>query len=143
MNNDNTNKYDDIINLPHPVSKKHPQMPLLDRAAQFAPFAALTGYGEAVTETARLTDSKIKLDEGEIERINAKINFLIDNLENAPAVEITFFVPDNKKKGGKYLTKQGTVKKIDDFEKVIVMTDLTTVPFDDILNISGEEIPEY
>ena len=143
MNNDDLKKYDDIINLPHPVSKKHPQMPLLDRAAQFAPFAALTGYGEAVTETARLTDSKIELDEGEIERINAKINYLIDNLKNTPAVEITYFVPDKKKKGGKYLTIQGTVKKIDDFENVIIMTDKTIIPFDDILNISGENIPEY
>ena len=89
-----------LINLPHPVSKKHPQMPLLDRAAQFAPFAALTGYGEAVTETARLTDSKIELDEGEIERINAKISYLIDNLKNVPTVELTYFVPDKKKKGG-------------------------------------------
>ncbi|MBQ9355387.1 MAG: YolD-like family protein [Clostridia bacterium] len=143
MSNDDLKKYDDIIDLPHPVSKKHPQMPLLDRAAQFAPFAALTGYGEALTETARLTDTKIELDEGEIERINAKINYLIDNLETAPTVEITYFVPDKKKKGGKYLTKQGTVKKINDFEKVIVMTDLTVIPFDDILSISGGDIPEY
>ena len=105
MSNDDLKKYDDIINLPHPVSKKHPQMPLLDRAAQFAPFAALTGYGEALTETARLTDTKIELDEGEIERINAKINYLIDNLETAPTVEITYFVPDKKKKGGKYPQK--------------------------------------
>ena len=143
MNNDDIKRYDDIINLPHPVSKKHPQMPLSDRAARFGPFAALTGYGEAVMETARLTDNKIELDEGEIERINTKINYLFDNLENALTVEITYFVPDKKKKGGMYLTKQGTVKKIDDFEKIIIMSDLTAIPFDDILNISGEEIPEY
>jgi len=143
MDRNSRNPYDDIIHLSHPVSTKHPQMSLSDRAAQFAPFAALTGYGEAVTETARLTDQKIELDESEIEIINHKIHLLMDHFELSPVVTITYFVPDERKEGGEYRSIQGTVKKINEHQKTIVMTDSTVIPFDDILDISGEHFPEY
>ncbi len=90
-------KYDDIINLPHFVSKKHPQMSLYQRSAQFAPFAALVGYDEAIEETARLTDKKIELSDGEIEIINSKLQEIKEIIDNKPQIEITYFVPDSKK----------------------------------------------
>lgn len=107
------NDYSDIINLPHHISKKHPSMSNLDRAAQFSSFAALTGYEEAVDETARLTDKMAELNEEQIADINQKMNMLIDNISQQPEAELTVFVPDEKKDGGKYITLDVKIRKID------------------------------
>ncbi len=131
-------KYEDIINLPHHVSKTRPQMPMSDRAAQFAPFAALTGYDAAIKETGRLTDDKIELEESSLNELNAKIQLLREKLADAPEVTFTYFRPDDRKDSGAYLTITGTVKKLDDYEWQIVLQDGTKVPIDDILDISGD-----
>ena len=110
-------QYDDIINLPHYVSATRPQMPMLDRAAQFAPFAALTGYDAAIKETGRLTDEKIEMDEEALNILNMKFQILVDNLHDEPEVSFTYFKPDERKAGGAYLEVTGTVKKVDDFER--------------------------
>ena len=116
-------KYEDILNLPHHVSKTRPQMPMSDRAAQFAPFAALTGYDAAIKETGRLTDEKIELDEEALTALDMKYQLLMDALTDAPAVTITYFQPDERKDGGKYITTTCAVKKLDDFERRITMQD--------------------
>ena len=105
------NSYEDIINLPHPVSKNHPQMPLRDRAAQFAPFAALTGHDAAIKETARLTDERLELSEEVIAQLNEKINIIRNNIGIEQNVSITYFIPDAKKSGGSYVMCSGIVKK--------------------------------
>ena len=116
-------KYDDIINLPHHVSRTHPQMTMEERAAQFSPFAALTGYDDAVTETGRLTDQWMPLSEEETEDMNQKLRFLMDHAGEQPAVSITYFIPDHKKAGGAYQTKQGTIRRIDAVNRIIEFTD--------------------
>lgn len=131
-------QYDDIINLPHHVSTKRPQMSMLDRAAQFSPFAALTGYDSAIKETARLTDSKITLDEEELSFLNLKFQLLIDTLADEPTVTFTYFKPNELKAGGAYISVTGIVKKVEDFERIIVMQDGTKIPMDDVLDIEGE-----
>ena len=118
------NRYDEIINLPHHVSKTRPQMPMSDRAAQFAPFAALTGYDSAIKEALTALDMKYQL--------------LMDTFDDAPEVTITYFQPDERKAGGKYLTATGAVKKVDDFERRIIMQDGSKIPMDDVLSIDGE-----
>jgi hypothetical protein len=127
------NNYEDIINHEYKKSTKRKQMPIADRAAQFAPFSALTGYDGAVSETARLTDRKIELDEYMKEEINLKLQSLLISEDNQ--VEITYFVPDKRKSGGKYETKIGTVEKIKDFERTIVFSDKAEIPIEDILEI--------
>lgn len=129
------NKYDEIMGLQHHVSKTRPQMPMSDRAAQFAPFAALTGYDSAIKETERLTDKKIELDEEALTILNMRYRLLIDTLDEEPEVEITYFKPDERKAGGEYLTITGVVKKINDFERLITMKDGTKIPMDDIIAI--------
>ena len=130
--------YEDIINLPHHVSKTRPQMPMSDRAAQFAPFAALTGYESAIKETGRLTDERIELDVEALSALDMKYQLLMEALDEAPEVTITYFQPDERKAGGKYVSAVGTVKKIDDFERRITMRDGTRIPMDDVLSIDGE-----
>ena len=132
------NRYNEIINLPHHVSKTRPQMPMSDRAAQFAPFAALTGYDSAIKETGRLTDEKIEMDEEALNILNMKFQILVDSLDDEPEVTFTYFKPDERKAGGAYVEVTGTVKKVDDFERLIVMQNGTKMPMDDILNIEGE-----
>ena len=132
------NRYNEIINLPHHVSKTRPQMPMSDRAAQFAPFAALTGYDAAIKETGRLTDEKIEMDEEALNILNMKFQILVDSLDDEPEVTFTYFKPDERKAGGAYIEVTGTVKKVDDFERLIVMQNGTKMPMDDILNIVGE-----
>ena len=131
-------KYRDIINLPHKQSTKRPHMALLDRAAQFAPFAALTGYDDAVKETARLTDERIEMSEENLNVLNMKYQILVDRLDEEHEVSFTYFVPDGAKSGGAYVTKQGIVKKVDDFERLITLCDGTRIPMDDILTIDGD-----
>ena len=130
--------YEDIINRPHHVSKARPQMSELERAAQFAPFAALTGYDSAIKETGRLTDEKIEMDEEALNILNMKFQILVDSLDDEPEVTFTYFKPDERKAGVAYLEVTGTVKKVDDFERLIVMQNGTKMPMDDILNIEGE-----
>ena len=132
-----TNKYDDIINLPHHRSEARPHMSAYDRAAQFSPFAALTGYDDAVEETARLTDEKAELTEDAKELLNAKILTLAQMLDTAPTVSITYFVPDRKKEGGAYVTVRGQVTSIDEYDRVLVIDRKTTVPIDTIREIEG------
>jgi len=133
--------YSDIINLPHHQSKTRPHMTNYNRAAQFAPFAALTGHSEAIDETARLTDSKIELDEYQKAELNDKLLLLV-NSENKEDVFITYFVPDDKKSGGAYITKMGIVAKIREYEKDVVFEDGTEVPIDDIIAIEGNQFSE-
>lgn len=128
-------KYEDIINLPHPTSKKHPRMSLHDRAAQFVPFAALTGYDVAIRETARLTDERLELDAEIIAQLNDKLNVIRENLRTEPKVSITYFVPDAKKSGGAYVEHSGIVKKIDEYERKIIMQDGTVIPMEQIREI--------
>lgn len=131
-------QYDDIITLPHHVSKTRPQMSMVDRAAQFSPFAALTGYDAAIKETGRLTDEKVNLSEEEKEALDRKQQILMEWLGDHPALTITFFVPDEKKSGGAYMTKSGKLKKIDEFERVMLLTDGTKIPLDDVVEIESE-----
>lgn len=129
-------KYDDIINLPHHISKKHPQMSLEARAAQFAPFAALTGYDDAVKETARLTNERIDLDEEAKMMLDAKLQVIREQLSEKPLVTITYFVPDAKKDGGKYVTINGNVKKIDDYKHLIILDNSVEITIDEIIDIA-------
>lgn len=131
-------KYDEIMGLPHHVSRTRPQMPMSDRAAQFAPFAALTGYDSAIKEIGRLTDEKIELDEEALTTLDMKYQFLMDALDDEPEVTITYFQPDERKAGGKYVSATGTVKKVDDFERRITMRDGAKIPMDKVLSIDGE-----
>ena len=128
-------KYDDIIHLERPVSKNHTPMPLQNRASQFAPFAALTGYDDAVEETARLTDRKIELSEDERARLDEKIGAIYEYPGNKPDIIVTYFVKDSSKSGGKYEKKEGLLKKIDDLERILIFSDGTRVRIDDILDI--------
>ena len=133
--NNNNEKYDDIINLPHHVSKKHPQMSIDARSAQFAPFAALTGYNDAVKETARLTSKRIELDEEQKIILDSKLQIIQKELQNTPKVIITYFMPDSKKDGGEYVTVTGIVKKIDEYKHIIILEDKTEIPILEIVDI--------
>lgn len=132
------NNYDDIIHLPHHVSEKHMQMSIHDRSAQFAPFAALNGYGEEVDETARLTESRVDLDENRKEIMDEKLMALQEHIKENPEVTITFFVPDEKKSGGKYLTEVGVIKKIDSYNHKIIMQNGLGILIEDMYDIESE-----
>ena len=130
--------YDDIIDLPHPTAAKHPRMPVADRAAQFSPFAALTGYEAAVQETARLTDERIELNEDELAALDEKLRTVLAWNGEAPLVSITYFQADGRKAGGSYNTAQGYIRKLDELRRVIVMQDGSKIPVDDVLEISSK-----
>ena len=130
--------YDSIINLPHHQSQTRPKMSLLDRAAQFAPFAALNGYDDAVKETARLTDGEAVLDDGQIAWLNERLIILSENTPTDKEIEITYFIPDEKKDGGKYLTVTGQVQKILEFEGLVIMQSCEKIPVEKIVSIEGE-----
>ena len=129
------NRYDEIMNLPHHVSKTRPQMPMSDRAAQFAPFAALTGYDSAIKETGRLTDERIELDEEALTALDRKYQLLMDTLDDAPEVTIIYFQPDERKAGGQYVSATGTVKKVDTFGRRIILQDGTRIPLDSVYDL--------
>ena len=133
-----SNKYDDMIYLPNPTPTCKPRMSLHDRAAQFSPFAALTGYEDAVEETARLTDTRLELSEDMKTILNEKMQMIVDNMDSEPIVTITYFVPDKKKSGGAYVDVTGVVKEIDEYERCIVMTDKKKIPIEQIRAIEGE-----
>ena len=128
-------RYDDIINLLHHVSTNHPRMSMHDRAAQFAPFAALVGYDDAVAETARLTESRPELDEQEQRKLNARLCALADHIQNQPEVRIRYFVPDERKSGGAIVEICGTVKKLVAGDGTIVMADGTVIPISDVIEL--------
>lgn len=134
----NEQKYADIFNMPHHVSKKHPQMNRHDRAAQFAPFAALTGHDAAIRETARLTDERIELDESSKTVLNDKLQIALDFADDKSEITVTHFVEDESKSGGAYVAFTGVVKCIDEYERTVVFTDKTKIPIDDIYAIEGE-----
>lgn len=130
-------KYDDIINLERPVSKKRKPMSIQNRAAQFAPFSALTGYNEAVKETARITDNKKVLSDGIKEIINEKLNYIKKNMKSVGEITITYFIKDTKKSGGKYVTITDYIKKIDTDDGLVYMLGGYIISFDDISNIDS------
>lgn len=138
----NTGKYEDIINLPHHVSKKHPQMAIESRAAQFAPFAALVGYEDAIEETARLTIKRIELNEEEKNILDMKLQMLKEQMhvQIYPEISIMYFVPDLKKDGGKYIKISGTIKKIDEYNQLLILDDKTQIPISEIISIVGESL---
>ena len=137
-----SHKYDDIINLPHHVSKKHPQMSLHDRAAQFSPFAALTGHKAAINETARLTDEKQILSEDVIAKLNEQLNLIKENIGTNQTVTITYFVPDDKKSGGAYISHTGVAKKIDEYNHTVILTDKTVIPIEQISEMQSDIFSE-
>lgn len=130
--------YEDIINLPHHVSPTRPRMSMSDRAAQFSPFAALSGFEDAIHETTRLTNQKIELDENAKAILDEKLRLLVETAEEHPRTAITYFLPDKKKSGGEYVTAAGNIKKIDSVQREVVMLHGTRIPVDDILDIAGD-----
>lgn len=129
-------KYSRIINLPHHVSKSRPQMTMYQRAAQFAPFAALTGHDAAISETARLTESRIELSDDERSLLNQKVARLLERIHEHPDISVTYFMPDSQKEGGRYICHSGTVRKWDDYRQVITFDDGTSVSLLDIISIA-------
>ena len=130
--------YEDIVNLPPHISKKHPQPTMMDRAARFAPFAAITGYEEMVLEEARVTEERIELDEGTLSLLNEKLNMIQEFLDEEPEVTITYFAPDKKKAGGAYVSITGIVKRIDEYEHLVIMTDGKKIRIDDIFGLESD-----
>lgn len=130
-----TTKYNDIINLPHHVSKTRPRMSVSDRAAQFSPFSALTGHGDAIKETARLTTRRVELDEGQKDTVNRTLHYLMKNLEKQPMISITYFVPDELKNGGEYVTIRDVLINIKKHEKKLVLQGGTEILFEEIYEI--------
>lgn len=130
-------RYDDIIHLPHHVSKTRPQMSMMDRAAQFSPFAALTGYDAAIKETGRLTDEKIELGEETKALLDRKQRYLSDMISVQPEITVTYFLPDERKSGGTYLSVTGKLKRIDEYERMMILTDGKKIPLDDIMDIES------
>ena len=135
MNQQNIHSYDDIIHLSRPISKKHPQMPIRDRAAQFAPFAALTGHKEAISETARLTDAKRILDENRNMLNNERLQEILLHIKEQPKIRVTYFKADERKEGGAYLTLIMNLKRIDDYNRRLIFSDHSWIPLDDIYEI--------
>lgn len=129
--------YADIIHLPHHVSQNHPQMPMLDRAAQFAPFAALTGYDDSIAEAGRLTTERRELSEQEQNELNRRFDFLISRLKSSSEVDIVHFIPDERKSGGEYQSVTGSIKTISLPERMITLNSGQVIHFDDILDITG------
>lgn len=133
-------KYDDIKHLSRPQYDEFPPMSMHDRAAQFSPFAALVGYDDAVVETARLTNSRIELTEDQAAALDEKLNRLLDMLDEQPEIKVTYFVPDDKKSGGRYAEKVGIVRIFDSYANELEFTDRTRIEIQDIVQIEGEEL---
>ncbi len=130
-----SHRYDDIIHKPHPVSSRHAAMTNRDRAAQFSPFAALTGYEEVIAEASRQTSPRIELEESEQQILDRKLQDLRERISEQPEVEITYFEPDTRKDGGAYLTVKGHLKKIDAYNKCVVFTAGQEIPMGEIIHI--------
>ena len=127
--------YDDIIRLPHPTSSRHPRMPISDRAAIFSPFAALSGHGAAIAETARLTDRRVELGEDTRAELDRRQAILLEHIGEQPEVTITWFCPDEKKSGGAYVVTVGRLKRVDDTAGALKLTDGMTIPLDEIVDL--------
>lgn len=134
--------YEDIIELPHHVSRKHPQMTMDQRAAQFMPFVALQGQMESVRETERLTDDRIDLDDTVKEMVDRKLQHLLTSVKDRPEIKVYYFVPDQRKEGGAYCSKTGQVKKIDVYDNVVIFVDGERIPINDIMDLVGDIFPE-
>ena len=130
-------KYDDMLCLPHRVSALHPQMSRHNRAAQFSPFAALSGYDAVLQEAGRLTQPQKELDEGVQAELNGQLRVLAGLLDQHPEVTVTWFRPDGKKEGGEYLTATGTVRKIDTYREVLILESGEQIPVHNLLSLSG------
>ena len=130
--------YDDIINLPHPTSQRHPRMPVRDRAAIFSPFAALTGHGAAIAETARLTERRMELDEDTRAELDRKQGVLLEHIDEQPEITITWFQPDERKDGGAYLTATGRLKKFRELERILLLTDGTEIPLQNVVALESD-----
>lgn len=137
-----TGPYDDILHLPHPTSKRHPRMPIADRAAQFSPFAALTGHKAAIEETARVTERRIELDEDAKEQLDQTLQLLLERIDEQPEITVTWFSPDKKKAGGQYHTATGKLKRIDTQESRLILTDGNQIPLEDLLEIRSESFQD-
>lgn len=129
--------YDDIINLPHPTSQRHPRMPIRDRAAIFSPFAALSGHGAAIAETARLTERRIELDEDTRAELDRRQAILLGHIDEQPEITITWFQPDEIKDGGAYLTITGRLKKLRELERALLLADGTEIPLEDVVALES------
>ena len=132
-------EYDDIIDLPRPKSKHEP-MPMSDRAAQFSPFAALTGYGDAIGETVRLTDARVELGESAVEELERKLADAAAHISERPEISVTYFVPDGRKEGGAYMTHTGVLKRVDEVERMVVFEDGLRVPLDEVVWIECVDV---
>ena len=141
MSNPNGAKYDTIKNLPHHVSSKRRQMTNAERAAQFAPFAALAGYESAIQETERLTDEQPELTDDEKQLLNYKLQIVLENLSCEPEVKITYFCPDERKVGGRYVTVNGRVTAVDEYSRRITLTDKREIEIDRIIDLDGDLFP--
>ena len=129
--------YDDIINLPHPTSQRHPRMPIRDRAAIFSPFAALSGHGAAIAETARLTERRIELDEDTRAELDRRQAVLLEHMDKQPEVTVTWFQPDERKDGGVHLTTIGRLRKLREPERILLLTDGTEIPLEDVVALES------
>lgn len=129
------NDYKDIINNPHHTSKTRKRMSHSNRAAQFAPFAALTGYDASIYEAARITENRIELNDKEIDVLNMKLNFLKEHIKEQPEIKVTYFLPDTKKDGGAYVEYSGTIRNIDETQKIIITSDRTKIAIEMILDL--------
>lgn len=143
FHHEDRHKYDDIIDLPRPILAGRPPMPVSDRAAQFAPFSALTGHSAAVKETARLTKERIELDENCKAVIDRQLQCLRKLEDKEPSAVITYFTEDTKKPGGVYVTVTGHVKKIDEYKRILILTDQTEIPIDEIIEIESQDIVRF
>ena len=135
MPDKNADRYSDIIELPHHVSKKHKPMPRENRAAQFSPFAALTGYDAEIKETSRLTDEKAELNDDMVNDINKKLQLIKDNIDQRPEITVEYFAADEKKVGGAYVVLNGAVRRIDEYNRTIVFENGNKIPIDDLYKI--------
>ena len=137
MGSTSNQQYNDIIDLPHHISTTRPRMSMLDRAAQFSPFAALTGYDAAIKETGRLTGQRIELTEECRAVLDRKQQVLLENLTEHPEVSVTYFVPDERKSGGAYVTVAGRVKKVDEYQRLLLLTNGTRIPLTEVLELES------
>ena len=135
---ESSSRYQDIIGLDHPVSKRHARMSMEGRAAQFAPFAALTGFEDSISESIRLTVAKEPLSESALNRLNAQMGILLEHLKEEPEVSLTYFVPDEYKQGGAYVRYKGKIKKIDTAGRMLYFSDQTVISFDDLETMDSE-----
>lgn len=134
----NSSRYEDMLELPHHISRERPQMAMEERAAQFSPFAALTGYGDAIRETGRLTERQLELEPDVKDRLNEKLRLLMELPSPRPEVSIVYFLPDEKKEGGSYVSVRGRVKKVDENSRQIVMENGGRIPLEAVMELDGD-----